>query len=146
MGARDSESKQQQHAVPVNGNSSNANVVCWNGTSEVTAASTSASACNSLTPIANPVYLVTALAVTPSGARRVVQEEIAQTPKGGLPGGLFATGMGCSALESCRQCKHWQLQLRHRGYSHESTQQSDKLRAEAWDQTEMSVSAAPAPA
>src|SRR6476661_7691927 len=85
-------------AVPVNGNASNANVVCWNGTSEVTAASTSASACNSLTPIANPVYLVTALAVTPSGARRVVQEEIAQTPKGGLPGGLFATGLGCSAL------------------------------------------------
>ncbi len=114
-------------AVPVNGNSSNANVVCWNGTSEVTAASTSASACNSLIPIANPVYLVTALAVTPSGARRVVQEEIAQTPKGGLPGGLFATGMGCSALESCRQCQHRQLQLRHRGYSHESAQQSNKL-------------------
>jgi len=85
-------------AVPVNGNAGNANVVCWNGTSEVTAASTSASACNTLTPIANPVYLVTALAVTPSGARRVVQEEIAQTPKGGLPGGLFATGTGCSAL------------------------------------------------
>ncbi len=85
-------------AVPVNGSSGNANVVCWNGISEVTAASTSASACNSLTPIANPVYLVTALAVTPSGARRVVQQEIAQTPKGGLPGGLFATGTGCSAL------------------------------------------------
>lgn len=85
-------------AVPVNGSSSNANVVCWNGTSEVTAASTSAAACNTLTPIANPVYLVTALAVTPNGARRVVQEEIAQTPVGGLPGGLFATGTGCSAL------------------------------------------------
>src|SRR4029077_17301381 len=85
-------------AVPVNGSSGNANVVCWNGTSEVAAASTSASACSTLTPIANPVYLITALAVTPSGARRVVQEEVAQTPKGGLPGGLFATGPGCSAL------------------------------------------------
>jgi hypothetical protein len=85
-------------AVPVNGSSGNANVVCWNGTSEVAAASTSASACSTLTPIANPVYLITALAVTPSGARRVVQEEVAQTPKGGLPGGLFATGLGCSAL------------------------------------------------
>jgi hypothetical protein len=51
-----------------------------------------------MTPIANPVYLVTALAVTPNGARRVVQEEIAQTPVGGLPGGLFATGTGCGAL------------------------------------------------
>jgi len=85
-------------AVPVNGNSSNANLVCWNGTSEITAPSTSLAACNSLTPIANPVYLITALAVTPGGARRMVQEEIAQTPAGGLPGGLFATGMGCSAL------------------------------------------------
>jgi hypothetical protein len=85
-------------AVPVNGVASNANVVCWNGISEITAGSTSASACNSMTPIANPVYLVTALAVTPSGARRVVQEEIAQTPVGGLPGGLFAVGTGCSAL------------------------------------------------
>ncbi len=85
-------------AVPVNGSSTNANIVCWNGISEVTAASTAASACNSLTPIANPVYLVTALAVTPSGARRVVQQEIAQTPVGGHPGGLFATGTGCGAL------------------------------------------------
>ena len=62
-------------AVPVNGSSSNANVVCWNGTSEVTAASTSAAACNTLTPIANPVYLVTALAVTPNGARRVFRRK-----------------------------------------------------------------------
>ncbi|MGH9503954.1 MAG: DUF7305 domain-containing protein [Terriglobales bacterium] len=85
-------------AVPVNGSSANANVVCWNGTSEVTAASTATAACNALTPIANPVYLITALAVTSSGARRMVQEEMAQTPTGGNPGGLFATGTGCSAL------------------------------------------------
>ena len=84
-------------AVTVDG-ANDANVVCWNGTSEVTAASTSAAACATMTPIANPVYLVTALAVTASGARRVVQEEIAQTPKGALPGGLFATGNGCGAL------------------------------------------------
>src|SRR5713101_7903167 len=46
-------------SYPVNGISSNANVACWNGTSEVTAASTLASACTALTPTASPVYLVT---------------------------------------------------------------------------------------
>jgi len=89
-------------SYPVNGISSNANVACWNGTSEVTAASTLASACTALTPTASPVYLVTAMAVTPSGARRVVQEEIAQSPVSGSPGGtvggFFATGTGCPAL------------------------------------------------
>jgi hypothetical protein len=48
---------------------------------------------------ANPVYLATALAVTPSGARRLVQQELAQTPGGVLPGGLFAVGAGCSAMQ-----------------------------------------------
>jgi hypothetical protein len=45
--------------------------------------------------VANPVYLVTALAVNANGARRVVQMELAQNPITGQPGGLFATGNGC---------------------------------------------------
>lgn len=73
------------------------NQVCWNGTSEVVLPN-GTGACSSLTPTSNPVYLVTGLAVTPSGARRLVQQEIAQTPSGGFPGGLFATGTGCAAL------------------------------------------------
>jgi hypothetical protein len=48
-----------------------------------------------MSPTALPVYLLTALAVTPSGARRMLQEEIAQTPGPTLPGGMFATGGGC---------------------------------------------------
>ena len=69
---------------------------CWNGISEVVAPS--GKACNALFPTANPVFLVTALAVTPSGARRLVQQEISQTPVGGFPYGAFATSTGCGAL------------------------------------------------
>ncbi len=78
-------------------------LVCWNGSSEVTApagtpvAVQNNSPCGSLNPYANPVYLVTSLAVSPSGARRLVQQELAQTPAR-QPSGLFATGTGCAAL------------------------------------------------
>lgn len=73
--------------------------VCWSGTGNgasetVAAAGTTCSAI----PSATPVYLVTALAVTPSGARRLVQQELAQQPVYTLPYGLFATGGGCGAL------------------------------------------------
>jgi Tfp pilus assembly protein PilV len=52
-----------------NGSSSSGSQVCWNGTNEET---TSCSAPNL------PVYTMTALAVTPSGSRRMVQAEIAE--------------------------------------------------------------------
>jgi hypothetical protein len=73
------------------------NQVCWNGSSEVVLP-TGTAACPNMTPPALPVFLVTSLAVTSSGARRIVQQEIAQTPSGSLPGGLFSTGNGCSSL------------------------------------------------
>jgi hypothetical protein len=73
------------------------NQVCWNGISEVVVPS-NATPCSALSPTANPVYMATALAVTVRGARRLIQQEIAQTPTGGFPYGLFATGRGCGAL------------------------------------------------
>ena len=73
------------------------NQVCWNGISEV-AVPNNTTPCSALSPKANPVYMITALAVTLRGARRMVQQEIAQTPTGGFPYGLFATGHGCGAL------------------------------------------------
>jgi hypothetical protein len=73
------------------------NMVCWDGNSEVVKPNALAS-CSLMAPIANPVYLVTALAVTPSGARRLVQQEISQTPVNGFNYGLYATGLGCGAL------------------------------------------------
>lgn len=85
-------------AYTVDGSQPGANQVCWNGTSEVARPTTIAS-CNAMTPNASPVYLVTALAVMPSGARRIVQQEIAQAPPVTTPNdGYFATGTGCTAL------------------------------------------------
>jgi hypothetical protein len=56
----------------VDGNSADAAYyVCWNGTNEVT----SSTACASPN---NPVYMVTTLAVTPRGTRRMLQYEVTQ--------------------------------------------------------------------
>ena len=74
--------------------------VCWNGSNagahEIVippGAHCTDSAYNSM-----PVFLVTALALTPSGAKRIVQQEVAQTfiPYN-VPGGLYATGTGCTS-------------------------------------------------
>ncbi|PYX07234.1 MAG: hypothetical protein DMG88_15445 [Acidobacteria bacterium] len=86
---------------PVNGNSGDTFPVCWNGTQEKETTGGPlpvTTQCANLKPVATPVYLVTALAVMPNRGKRVVQQEIAETPTGVLPGGLFATGSGCSAL------------------------------------------------
>ena len=83
-------------AFLVDGGQPGPNQACWNGISEVVAPL--GTACSALFPTANPVFLLTSLAVTPSGARRLVQQEISQTPVGGFPYGAFATGTGCGAL------------------------------------------------
>jgi hypothetical protein len=45
----------------------------------------------------NPVYLLTSLAVSSTGTRRMVQAEIAQDPQtSNQPAGLYATGTGCN--------------------------------------------------
>jgi len=78
---------------------------CWNGSYEsfapvLTAVSpANGSPCGNIVPYANPVYLVTTLAVSPSGARRLMQEELAQSPGGTQPGGMYAVGTGCAALK-----------------------------------------------
>ena len=76
----------------------NANQVCWNGISEVVRPSTIAT-CQGMLPIANPVYMMTSLAVTNNGARRLVQQEVSQTPLTSFPFGVFATGTGCASLK-----------------------------------------------
>ncbi len=66
--------KQNNTIAPyyTNGSSANTMQVCWNGTNEYA------------DPVANctapnlPVYVLTALAVTPSGSRRMVQAEVAE--------------------------------------------------------------------
>lgn len=77
------------------------NVVCWNGVYEVvlpTGGAQTATNCTLMTPSANPVYMITALAVTKSGARKMVQAEVALNPAQPFPYGLFATGTGCGAV------------------------------------------------
>ncbi len=82
----------------VDGNSANQNnLVCWNSPSETVAPALTN--CNAMAGNLKPVYLLTSLAITPSGARRMIQEEVAQQGFPTLPGGLFATGTGCPALQ-----------------------------------------------
>src|SRR5215467_13786684 len=76
----------------------NSNMVCWNGTSEVVLP-LGTPTCQALAPTANPVYMLTSLAVSTTGARRMVQQEVAQTPQAAFPYGIFATGTGCSSLK-----------------------------------------------
>jgi len=72
--------------------SATAKPVCYDGTSQQAMTGTSCTAMGY-----NPVYLLTSLAVSTTGTRRVVQAEIAQTPlSSNQPGGLFATGIGCN--------------------------------------------------
>ncbi len=77
------------------------NQVCWSGSlagaHQIVIPSTAH--CTDAAYNAMPVYLLTALALTPSGARRLVQQEVAQTfIPFNPPGGLFAVGSGCGAL------------------------------------------------
>lgn len=67
-----------------------AQLVCWNGANEVTTAA--ASCALDPTPGLQPVYVMTALAVTPSGSRRMVQAEGAATTFPTLPGAMIFDG------------------------------------------------------
>src|SRR5713226_139240 len=77
--------------------------VCWDGTEEILL--TGAADCTQMVnaappgPSANPVCLLTSLAVNPiSGARRMVQAEVALPPAPPFPFGIFATGTGCGVV------------------------------------------------
>jgi hypothetical protein len=70
--------------------------VCYNGTNELTLAGFAQ--CYQMLPTNNQTFLITVLAITPSGARRMVQSEVALAPSQPFPYGLFATGQGCGSL------------------------------------------------
>lgn len=85
----------------VDGNTSNTdNLVCWNGNTELTVSSGScASAGAALVPAQNytPVYVLTALAVTPSGSRRMVQMDVATDTIPNIPGAMVMDGPTAAA-------------------------------------------------
>jgi Tfp pilus assembly protein PilX len=79
----------------VDGNTADYNLVCWNGNTQLTvAAGSCASAGAALIPAQNytPVYTLTALAVTPSGSRRMVQMDVATSIIPNIPGAMVMDG------------------------------------------------------
>jgi hypothetical protein len=95
---------------PVNG-ASLATQVCWNGSTEVlldtNLVTNPTGTCKGMGPTAacptcgstNPVYMITALAVSSTGsARKMVQAEVALPPAQPFPYGLFATGTACPTM------------------------------------------------
>jgi len=77
----------------VDGNLSNASYrVCWNGASEVAIPNTTSCTAYPATPPYQPVYVITALAQTPSGSRRMVQAETVMTSFPSIPGPLVFDG------------------------------------------------------
>jgi hypothetical protein len=70
----------------VNGNTTDSSRVCWNGTNEVTTTQPSCAAIGD-----KQVFVITALGVTASGSRRMVQAEAAATTPS-LPGALIFDG------------------------------------------------------
>ncbi len=79
----------------VNGNNSSSAAVkqtqvCWNGSTEVLLSG--AATCAAMGQGYQPVYVATSLAVTPSGARRMTQEELALNSLPPLPAGLTFDG------------------------------------------------------
>ena len=82
-------------ASTVDGNTSDYNLVCWNGNTQLTiAAGSCASAGAALIPAQNytPVYTLTALAVTASGSRRMVQMDVATDIIPNIPGAMVMDG------------------------------------------------------
>jgi Tfp pilus assembly protein PilX len=77
---------------PVNGTATDSSLVCWNGSSEVVL---TAASCDKMAPAATPVYLVTSLGVSSTGARKMVQADVAMNPSTAFPYGMYGTGTGC---------------------------------------------------
>jgi hypothetical protein len=69
----------------------NGNRVCWTGMNEVAVANTYAS-CAAANSNYLPVYELTALAVTPSGSRRMTQYEVSRTSFPPVPGAVVFDG------------------------------------------------------
>lgn len=78
------------------------NVVCWDGQEELVLNTPAFLNCNQMknlqgAPLTN-VYLVTAMGVSATGARKMVEGEVALQPTTPFPYGLFATSTACPAL------------------------------------------------
>ncbi len=73
----------------VDGNTTENYLTCWNGAYQVT---TNQATCAALNPNYLPVYVMTTLAVTPSGSRRMLQAEAISNTFPTLPGPMIFDG------------------------------------------------------
>ncbi len=76
-------------------------VICWDGAEELPLKLPAIKCSDMLTAAGAPmntVYLVTALGVSPSGARKMVQTDVALQPTPPFPYGLYATSTACPAI------------------------------------------------
>lgn len=85
----------------VNTTKSATTMICWNGTQELPLNITSTNCSQMLNSAGSPmtpVYLVTALGVSPMGARKMVQAEAALTPVPPFIYGMYGTSTACPAI------------------------------------------------
>jgi hypothetical protein len=76
--------------ITVDGNTiDNNGLVCWTGANEI---STSLASCTAVNPNYHPVYVITTLAQTPSGSRRMTQAEAIANTFPTLPGPMIFDG------------------------------------------------------
>jgi len=92
-------------SYPVNGAFAGGTPVCFDGAEEILLQGPATDCTKMVTantppgPAANPVFLITSLAASPvTGARRMVQAEVAVSPAPPFPYGMFATSNGCGAV------------------------------------------------
>jgi hypothetical protein len=85
----------------VNSTRSATTQICWNGTQELPLSTTSTNCSQMLNAAGSPmtpVYLVTSLGVSPMGARKMVQAEVALTPVPPFIYGMYGTSTACPAI------------------------------------------------
>jgi hypothetical protein len=67
-------------------------LVCWTGTNQITVAGITPAGCQAVNPNYLPVYVMTTLAVTPTGSRRMVQAEVSANAFPTIPGPMVFDG------------------------------------------------------
>ena len=78
-----------------------ATLICWDGAEETPLVTTATKCSDMLNAAGSPmttVYLLTALGVSPSGARKMVQGEVALTPTPPFIFGMYSTSTACPAI------------------------------------------------
>jgi len=95
-------------SYPVNSNFAGGTPVCFDGAEEILLQGNALATgdCTKMVsmntppgPAANPVYIITSFAASPvTGARRMVQAEVAISPAPPFPYGMYATSNGCGAV------------------------------------------------